>query len=428
MLFSSLYTFFLHILAVIAFPYFLYYRLFKGKYKQSFKDRLGINFPKIDKDEKYLIWIHAVSVGETKAVTPLIKLIKKEKPNTLILLTNITETGHQEALKVLKDEVDYHLFLPFDIPYIIKPIVHDVKPNLVLITETDFWYHFQTAAKECGADVIVINAKLSQKSLKRYSILPWLTAPIFHTIDFMCVQSQSYKRRFLELGIPPDHLAVTGNLKLEDTYPNLNDVELRTLKNKLGIYQEDKIIVIGSTHEPEEKLLLQQMKKVWRRWPNVKVFLAPRHPERFKSIEALLEKQEISFALWSCDGKFDFETKVILVDAMGFLRGLYQLADIAIVGGSFVDDVGGHNILEPSWYAKPVIYGPYIFAQKDFDALINQKKAGLCIKEENVAEALHQLFSNDDLRKEMGKAGKKIFEEAKGATTKTWSLIKKNSF
>jgi 3-deoxy-D-manno-octulosonic-acid transferase len=428
MLFSSLYTFFLHILALVAFPYFLYCRIFKGKYKESFKAKLGLNFPKIDKGEKYLIWIHAVSVGETKAVAPLVKLIKKEKPDSLIVFSNITETGLKEAKISLAKEVDYHVFLPFDLPYIIKPIIHDIKPNLLLITETDFWYHFQSAAKEVGADVIVVNAKVSKKSLKRYSWLPWLTAPIFHTIDFFCVQSIAYKKRFLELGVPPDHLDITGNLKLEDSYPYLDKFQLKSQKEKLGILNENKIIVIGSTHDLEEKILLEQLKKVWRRWPNTKVFLAPRHPERFKAVESLLQKLDICYSLWSKEGKFDFETKVILIDAMGVLRGLYQLCQIAIVGGSFVDRIGGHNILEPSWYEKPVIYGPHIFAQKDFDALISQKNAGICIEGQQVAETLLKLLENDSLRKEMGLSGKKIFDEAKGATSKTWALIQKTAF
>jgi 3-deoxy-D-manno-octulosonic-acid transferase len=428
MLFSGLYTFFLHILAIIAFPYFLYSRIAKGKYKNSFKARLGFNFPKISKGEKFLIWIHAISLGETKACAPLVRLIKKNKPDAIIVFSSITETGHEEGKKILKEEVDYFVYLPFDLPYIIKPIVHEIKPNLVIITETDFWYHFQTAAKECGADVIIVNAKLSKKSLKRYSILPWLTAPIFHSIDFMCVQSESYKKRFLELGIPPDHLEVTGNLKLDDTYEELSPDQLKEMRYHLGLDDEDKVLVIGSTHDPEEKILLQELKKVWRRWPNLKVFIAPRHPERFKNVETILEKQEIGFTLWSRQEKFNFDTKLMLVDVMGVLRGLYQLSDIALVGGSFVDNVGGHNLLEPSWYCKPVIYGPNIYAQKDFDALICQKQAGISINQEEIAETILRLLTNDSLRIQMGAAGRTIFDEARGSTAKTWALIQKIAF
>jgi 3-deoxy-D-manno-octulosonic-acid transferase len=428
MLFFVLYTFFLHLLAFFTFPYFLYQRIKTGKYKNSIKSRLGLNIPKIDKGQKYLIWVHAVSVGETKAIKPLVKLIRKDKPDAIIVFSNITETGHREALEGLREYIDHALFLPFDLPYIIKPIVHSIKPNLVLITETDFWYHFQSAAKECGADIITVNGKLSEKSLKRYSILPWLTAPIFHSLDFICVQSASYKRRFLELGIPPDHLEVTGNLKLDDIYDELSKTEEIALKNRLGLSNEDKLLVIGSTHDNEEKLILNEIKKVWRRWPNLKVLLVPRHPERFNLVASLLDKQLLPFARWSKDEKFTFDVKIMLVDTMGVLRNLYQISDIALVAGSFTDKVGGHNLLEPSWYSKPVIWGPYIYSQRDFAALINQKEAGLCIDYDDIASTVHKLLSFPEISKEMGKQGKKIFDEAKGATERTWSLIQKIAF
>lgn len=424
MLFFTLYTLFLHLVAIAYFPYFLYARLRYGKYKESFSQRLGFNFPKIEKGERFLVWVHAVSFGETRAVAPLVRLIKKERPNSLIVISSITETGHKEALEIVP-KADFHVYLPFDLPYVIRPIINQAKPNLVLITETDFWYHFQSAAKECGADIVVVNGKLSERSLKRYSFLPWLTAPIFHSLDFLCVQSEAYQRRFLELGIPPDHLAVSGNLKLDDTYKELTSDELSALQKKLGIDREDKLLVIGSSHDPEEKLILSELKKVWRRWPNLKVLLVPRHPERFKGVGALLEKQEIPFALWSREEKLETDRRVMLVDAMGMLRQLYQLADIALVAGSFTDKVGGHNLVEPSWYGKPVVYGPHIYSQKDFDALIEQKQAGVCIKEDEIADTLLRMLANPTLCDQMGLAGKKIFSEAKGATQKTWDSIQK---
>lgn len=425
MLFSILYTFFLHIFCLGAIPYTLYKRIRFGKYKSSFWAKFGVNFPLVEKQDRVLIWVHAVSLGETKAVVPLLKKIKSEMKDCMILLSSITETGFAEGEQSLKGIIDAHVFLPFDLPYIIKPIVASVKPDLVLVVETDFWYHFQMAAKEAGAEVIAVNAKISERSFKRYSFLPWLTASVFHTLDFFCVQSETYKMRFLELGIPPDHIKVTGNLKLDDSYEELSAIEKFSLKQKLRIKSSDKVIVVGSTHDPEEKLILKELTKVWRRYPNLKVFLVPRHPERFKAVASLLEREKYTFSLWSEGKGFLVESKLMLVDAMGVLRKLYQLSDVAIVAGSFTDKVGGHNLLEPSWYSKPSLFGLYTFNQKDFASLILQMNAGYTLDVHEIADLVLKLLMDDKACLEIGKNGKKIFNDAKGAVDKTYLEIQK---
>lgn len=432
MFFSTIYTLALHFIALFMLPSFLYERFRYGKYRESFKCRLGKNFPLIDRHksmaegggERFLVWVHAVSVGETNAVAPLVKKIRASYPEAIILFSNITETGHAESLRSVK-EADYHVFLPFDLPYIIRPIVQQVKPDLVILTETDFWFHFQNSAKESGAKLVVVNGKISRRSLKRYRMLPWFTAPLFQSLDLVCVQSEAFRRRFINLAIPPDHLIVTGNLKLDDVYPEMPPKELSSWKEKLGIGTQDQVIVIGSTHDPEEKMLLGQLKKVWKKKSGIKVLLVPRHPERFKLVEALLKKQKVSFALWSEQGRFDSNTNLLLVDAMGVLRQLYQLADLAIVAGSYTNKIGGHNLLEPSWYGKPVLYGPYVYAQKNLNELLVQKEAGLQVPIDQLAETILRLLSNSELMHKMGSAGKEIFEESKGATERTWAEIKK---
>lgn len=395
-----------------------------GKYKESFPKRLGLNFPVINKEGRFLIWVHAISVGETRAIAPLVRLIKKEKPDCIIVFSNITETGHEEALNYVK-EADYHVYLPFDLPYIIRPIVQRVQPNLLILTETDFWYHFQDEVKAIGGKIAVVNAKVSKRSLKRYRILPWLISPLFKSLDLILAQSDTYKDRFLELSIMPDNIRVTGNVKLDDVYPELTAQEVLDWKERLGIGPQDKVLVIGSTHDPEEKMLLQQIKKIWKKKSiNLKVLIAPRHPERFKKVSEILQRLDIPFATWSKGDKLDDIKRVLLVDTMGKLRGCYQLADIAIVAGSFADNVGGHNLLEPSWYGKPVLYGPHVYKQQDFAELIRQNGAGLQIDSDEVAETLIHLLQNPEISHKMGLSGSNIFKEARGATLKSWQFIK----
>lgn len=418
-MFSFFYTLSLHLLALFLVPKLLYQRIRYGKYKESFSRRLGLYFPPVDQP---VIWIHAVSVGETKAAAPLVKRIKASYPHMHILFSNITETGHAEALRTIP-EADAHVYLPFDLPYVIRPIVQRVKPKLLILVESDFWFHFQDEVKKQGGSIVVVNAKISKRSLKRFRILPWLTSPLFNTLDRILAQSESYKNRFLQLGVLRDKVHVLGNIKLDGTYPELSVEEIAAWKEKLGIRPTDIVLVIGSTHDPEEKELLSELKKVWKKEPELKVLIAPRHPERFKRVEGLFVRYEIPFALWSKKEKLDGKN-VLLIDTLGQLRACYQLANIAIVAGSFTDKVGGHNLLEPSWYEKPVLFGPYTFQQQDLAELIKQKNAGLQVGKHDVAKTILELLQNPAKRQEMGRHGKEIFLESRGATERSFHQLK----
>lgn len=423
-MFQFFYDLFLHLAALLYTPIFLFQWICKGKYRKNILQRLGLRTPRIHaKRKKFVIWFHAPSLGETKAITPLVALARLNMPDALILVSSVTETGHQTAVASLKD-ADHHIYLPFDFPYLINPLVDAIKPDLVIISETDFWYNFLKRAKDLGARIVVVNGKISERSLKRFNILPWLMAPLFQLIDLICPQNEDYNNRFMRLGIPPDHLYVTGNLKLDDTYPVLSESEVKEWKKRLGLHKDDILLVIGSTHHPEEKQLLNVLKKVWKKCPQLKVALAPRHPERFKTVASFLESNSVPYATYSTEEKFDAETHLMLFDAMGILRQLYQVGDIAIVAGSYTDKVGGHNLLEPSWYGKPVIFGPHTQSQSELAFLMKKAEAGKQVALDKLAETLVDLIQHPEKRKKMGASGMKIFTEAKGATERTWQLLR----
>lgn len=426
MIFRWLYDTVLHLMIPLTLPNFIYQRMRYQKYQHSFPRRCGFRYPLIEKKDRFLIWVHAVSVGETKAVSSLIKQLKTSQDNICVVISNVTETGHTEAKKSIP-EADYHVYLPFDLPYIVRPIISDACPDLVLLSETDFWFHFQDSAKKAGARLALVNGKLSEKSMKRYGFLPWLTSPLFKDFDLFCVQSELHKRRFMEIGVSPGQIVVTGNLKLDDAQAELSAAEKQQLRESLGLNQKDPVLVIGSTHDPEEKWILDALRVVWKKHPRLKVIIAPRHPERFSKVKELLEKEGVSFVRYSESekGKPLKKVRLLLLDAMGVLKNCYQIADLAIVAGSFTNKVGGHNLLEPSRYGVPVIYGPHVFSQRDLAELLQRYEAGVQVPPQELAKTIINLFNSNKKRLAMGEAGRKVFYESQGATQHTYTALEK---
>lgn len=423
MLYSLYYNSLLLFLGIVYFPKLLYDKIFRGKYTDSFSQRLGLNFPEINADGRYTIWVHAVSVGETKAVSSLVRRLKKRFHNPLIIISSTTETGHAEAKRCLAC-ADYHVYLPFDLSFIIRPIIKKIKPDLVLVTETDFWYNFLEVSKEVGATTALVNGKLSKRSTRRFAYLKFFSKRLFALFDIICVQSDHHLPRFIKVGVPKVKVKVTGNLKLDDDYPDINEEELKAWKSELGIDESDKVVVIGSTHSPEEALFLEVFQKLWEKHPEIKLVIVPRHPERFEEVATILKSLNIPFTRFSNPRAKQGDEKVVLIDAMGLLRKCYQFADISFVGGSFIDHIGGHNILEPCWYGSPTLFGPNMESQPELVRLVKKFDAGIQLPLEKVAPTvLDLLYNNLSKREKLGEAGLLLAASSKGATKKTCDLL-----
>ena len=420
MIFQFFYNFVLLLFLLFTSPKLLYDYFIKKKYHQSLKYRLGCHFPKIE--EKKVAWIHAVSLGETKAVVALAKKLKIHFPDIALIISSVTETGHAEAKKSIP-EADYHVYMPIDLSFIIDPIIKNVKPTLVLISETDLWYNFLKASKKVGAQTLVVNGKISERSCNRYSKIPFFSRKIFSLIDLFCLQNSFYAQLFSKLVIPSSKLYITGNLKIDEPYPILNKTELSQWRTRLKIHEEDFVLVIGSTHDPEEKILLENLRTLFAQIPYLKIILIPRHPERFDRVANLLTNDGYKFSRYSEIEKTTSDVQVILGDAMGVLRKFYQIADIAIVAGSYTEKVGGHNVLEPCCYGVPVIFGPFMHSQKELKELVLNYKAGLQIEIAELSSAISDFYKNSEKKIMMGKRGRQIMEEMNGATDRTWNVI-----
>lgn len=410
---SFCYDLLLHLYVLVSLPaIFLRY----GKYRGTLLKKLGFGFPKIDKKERKLVWVHAVSLGETKVAALLINKLKQLDPPPLVLLTSSTKTGLAEGAL---SEADVCAFLPLDISYVISPIVRRIAPDLVLATETDFWLHFQMAAKKSGAKICVINGKLSERSFKRFSRLKAFSGRLFLPIDHFFVQGELYKRRFLQLGVTEDRLTIAGNLKLDSPIGRENGPYLKTLLT----LSTEPILTLGSTHYPEEALLLDALEEVWQRHPDLKVLLVPRHPERFDEVARLLTTRGLPFVRLS-EKRALGDARVVLVDAMGVLKSCYQISTLAFVGGSLTPKVGGHNILEPGLYGKPVLFGSYMHSQPDFLELALSNNVGLRLEPERLADGICALLADPRLCAQMGENGRALYRSARGALEQIFSALR----
>lgn len=405
-------------------PVMAYGFLRHGKYRSSFLKRFSIGFKTVlRKNGGPIIWAHAVSVGECRALLPLLEELHKDVANLTLVISSITETGHAEAKRTL-GFADFHFYLPFDFYFVVKRVLSKCAPDLVLLSEGDFWYGFLEGAKKKGSVICVVNGKISESSQKRYSLLAPFSRRLFSMVDFFCVQSTVYKDRFISLGVAPSKIVVTGNVKGDVGTAYLSNAELAALKERLHIQSADIVVVIGSTHDSEEELLLGQLAPICKKHPHLKLILVPRHPERFAVVEQLCQQSGLSYTTWSDSKRQELRPQLYLIDAMGLLQQVYQVADIAIVAGSFTSKVGGHNILEPLTHGVATIVGPYMYTQTaNFESALCMD-AIVQVDGGDVAHTVEALMANPSRQKELGENALQLCKSLQGASRRTISAIK----
>jgi len=413
----------LWLLALLTLPKFLYEMLIYKKYRHSFLKRFGADLLHFEKKQKLVIWIHAVSLGETKAVVALSKELKKKYPQSTLIISSITETGHQEAKKSISG-ADYHLYLPFDFNFLARRIIKRFSPDLVLLSESDFWFNFLRHAKKKGASIVLVNGKISERSAQRFAKFSFFSKQLFDLFDLFCLQNSSYVHRFKKMGISSEKIVVTGNLKFDDEYPLLTDEEIIAWQKKLAIKTDSPVLTIGSTHHPEEMLLIPILQEVWKTYPDLKVLLIPRHPERYAEAGKILEKQNISWINYTelQDAK-SHDARVIVLNVMGLLRIAYQLSSVSIVGGSYTPKIGGHNVLEPCWYGKPVIFGPFMHTQVEFVELVKKYECGLQVELKDLSRILIALLQNNEEKMRFGMNGIRMMQNLRGSTNRSLKLL-----
>lgn len=387
-------------------PKLFFDRILRGKRHPSFLQRMGWRLPQASKP---VIWIHAISVGEVKGVQTLFRELKKREPGAFFLVTTTTATGQAEAKRSLP-EADAFAYLPLDFSWVVRRWVKKLNPKLFVLMESDFWFNLLAALKENGTKTVLVNGKMSEKSARRFQKFSFFSKKLFSHFDHLCVQNVDYLQKFLPFVRDAKRLHVTGNLKF-DIEPQ--PVDILYWQKKLNIQQP--ILTISCTHAPEEVLLIEALKgSGWF------IILAPRHPERFSHVAEELTKRNVSFFRWShLEGRRGGES-VLLIDAMGELPICYSLSRLALVAGSYVDHIGGHNVLEPCLYGVPVLFGPYTYAQKELAAEVIAAGAGALVPITELRFFINTFASKE---KSMKAAALKLFKSCQGAAIRTLAVF-----
>ena len=421
-----LYDLILSLATLVLLPYYLLRGLFHGKVRRGLRERFGVLPAErlAPLAGRPVIWVHAVSVGETRAAVPLIKALKTRYPNHAIVLSNVTETGHGVA-RGLRD-VDLCLFFPFDLSWVVRRVFAAVKPQLAVIVETEIWPNFVRQCRKNGIPVLLVNGRISDRSFPRYRRVRWLLQPVLRRFSGFCMQSELDAERIIAMGAPAERVEVTRNLKFDMQAKTPDLSELARLRQAFRLAAATQIWVAGSTHAGEEEAVALAFVELLATGHSLVLVLVPRHPQRCRAVAELLTSRGLTVTLRSRIAERSSELQpgeVLLVDSIGEMMSFYALADLVFVGGSLVN-IGGHNILEASLLKKPVIFGPYMQNFKEISRLLTEAKGGLCLADERELEpAVARLLADAQLRQAMGQGGYGLLAENAGATDHTLRVV-----
>ncbi|MCS5710147.1 lipid IV(A) 3-deoxy-D-manno-octulosonic acid transferase [Candidatus Berkiella aquae] len=392
-------------------------------YRRRWLERLGIvPLPPLEE----VMWLHAVSVGEAIAAIPLVRRLNQQFPKSPILITTTTPTGSERVQAAFKDMLGkhiYHCYLPYDLPFTLNTFFKRIKPKLLILMETEIWPNLLQACKARQLPVLIANGRLSPVSMRRYQRLGRLMHWIVSPISAVAAQSAMDMARFAHLGVASDRISDTGNIKFDlQLPPYLQDAGME-LRQELG--SERLIWIAASTHETEEAIALNVYQALKARFPQLLLFLVPRHPDRFNKVAHLCTDRGFTIARRSLKQQTMPNTDIYLGDTMGELPLFYASSDVAFVGGSFVA-VGGHNLLEPAALGLPVLSGPQLFNFVAIsEMLVGAKGATIVNDETELEQCLVKLLTSTELRNTQGLQAKKVVEENKGALDKLLQVIER---
>lgn len=407
--------------------------LMSGKRRETVLQRLGLGpLPsglakkKCCHLEKKRIWIHALSVGEVLSAVPLVKGLKEYSNNTDLVFSASTKTGFDTANQHLEGFVCAIFYFPYDLAFSVKHIAKKIVPQVVVIVETDIWPNFLFEMKRRDIPVILVNARLSKRSFRSYKRFRFFTKRLFLIFTNICTQSEADLRLFRALGVPSDRITTTGNVKFDEAHRFPDSEEVGKIRQSMQIQHNQKVFLAGSTHPGEEGMLLDAFSKIKNRVSDLLLIVAPRNPERARSVYRMFDSAGFAVGLVKELEKISFGNKldVIIIDTIGHLKTLYAIADIAFVGGSLVN-CGGHNPLEPAAFSKPIIFG---YDMSDFTAISELLlEAEGAVRVEDAKDLYHAIasFIDDDKNAlRIGKNAFKVFNANKGAVEKTMKVIK----
>ena len=418
--FSVLYNIVTIAAAVVLLPVILVALAVVPKFRAGIFTKLGFYDIKLDHN-KQTIFFHAVSVGEVNAVEQLIKSTRQAFPEANIVLSTTTKTGQEIAHKKLEKTVDAITYFPFDFFFSVNAFLNSVKPDKIIIAETEIWPDFVYLAKRRNIPVYIVNGRLSPHSFNGYKRFSFFFKPVLAQYKGIFMQTQGDVERILNVGADPEITKFMGNLKF-DIKPTMNAQQITELANSIKL-NGARLIVAASTHKGEDEIVLGAFKTLKSEFPDIKLLLAPRHPERYEKVTQLLEETGMAFGKRSQGDTFE-NNDIIMLDTMGELMKMFSISHLAFIGGSF-SNTGGHNPLEANIWGKPVVSGECVFNFKDIYAYLTQTNAAkLSSSEQELTEDMKKLLSDSDFYKKACEDTHKIFDENSGAVEFVINVLK----
>jgi 3-deoxy-D-manno-octulosonic-acid transferase len=427
-----LYSFLLTIGYLLLLPRFLFDWFRKGKYAAGVWQRLGY-LPQFESNERPVLWLHCVSVGETQAARPLVSEILKNFPEYRLVVSTTTNTGQKLAKEIFASQAELVFYFPLDWKFTVRRTLEKINPTIVLLMETELWFNFVRETRRSGVKIAIVNGRLSEKSVNRYLRIRKFMQWVLHYVDLALMQGNQDAKRIAQLGIRAAKIKVTGNIKYDLQFDEAESELTRLFRRRFDFTENTPLIVAASTHAPEEAWILQAFKTIWKNSEaNLpRLLIAPRHPERFPEVEKLIRDSGFDWAKRSEKASARDQTaEVVLLDSIGELRSAFPLAEIVFVGGSLIPH-GGQNVLEPASARKAIITGFYTTnfeaITREFleqEAIVQLPKLDGEQVSKNLAESISNLLKDEELRRTLADNAYDVMRRNRGATEKTVEYLR----
>ncbi len=418
--------------SILAMPWLLVSVIASRKRRKTVLQRLGIVMApelrslKTSDPDTQSLWVHALSVGEVLSAVSLARVLKQNYPDRPVVFSASTLTGYEMACRLLQNDLDTVCYFPYDLIFSVRTAIDRIHPGLVVIVETDIWPNFLFEMKQRAIPVVLVNARLSDRSFSGYRRFIKWTLPLFHCFSMICTQSGEDARRFMGLGLHADKIAVTGNLKYDMPSDLVSESTTHRLRQILLQTAHRQCLVAGSTHPGEEVILLEAFFRLRNNIPAIYLILAPRDIQRADEICRMAVFKGMTAQLLT-----QMETNpspdlpdVVVVNTIGHLNALYALSDVAFVGGSLLD-FGGHNPLEPAAFARPILMGPHTRdVAESCNRLLAAGGAWVVRDAVELSEAAHTLFTHPERSQTMGNNAFHVLQENRGSLKKNLNIIR----
>jgi len=415
------------LLSILVLPFFAWKIASEEKYRKGFRQRFGF-YPlaeKLKTEKQRPLWIHAVSVGEVFSTVPFFRKIRASYPKIPVVCSTITPTGLTIARKKFTDALGV-VYFPFDFALAARQALRTIRPRLFIHTETEIWPNFLLMLNRHGIPSAIVNGRISSRSSRNYGRFRFFFIRVLSNVCVFGMQTRQDCHRIIKIGADPRKVYITGNMKFDVPLPVNSNDSVNAVRSEMGFSSTSLVFVAGSTHAGEEEILLDVYLKLKSQVPGLKMLLAPRHPERCDAVERLARNRQIIMGrrTHKKSGSDVRQVDVLLLDTIGELARAYSIGDIVFVGGSLIPEVGGHNLLEPIMYQKPVLFGPYTENTADIALALKERGGGIEVSDrEGLCREAGRLLGDPVARESIGRAAFGILEEHRGATERNLAIL-----